>query len=370
MRIPFLNFTGMHAPISSELKGAAEAVIDSNWYVNGQHVKSFESNWASYCGTKYCSGVSNGLDALILSLRALNVGPGDEVLVPSNTYIATVLAVTSVGATPVFVDPHPEFYNITSDNLEDAVTSKTRCVMPVHLYGQAVSMEGILEFAAKHDLFVVEDNAQSQGAEFDGRRTGSFGHCNATSFYPGKNLGALGDAGAVTTDSEELYQRVTLLKNYGSRVKYFNEMVGYNNRLDEMQAAMLQVKLPHLERWSGERKQIAEWYIEGLEGIGDIILPKTQVNCTHVYHLFVIQTEYRQSLMDFLASKGIGTLIHYPVPPHLQECYQDLGYKKGDFPIAERLAARTLSLPLYPGLRREDVGEVTRAIKTFFDGLG
>jgi len=365
MNIPFLSF-GFHDTIRTELQNASNRVIDSGWFINGKEVAAFEEEWAKYLGCQSSIGVSNGLDALILSLKALGIGDGDEVIVPSNTYVATALAATHVGATPVFVEPNIETYNIDPERIEAAISNKTKAIMPVHLYGQAAEMTAIIELASKHGLFVIEDNAQAQGAQHKGQMTGTFGHCNGTSFYPGKNLGALGDAGAVSTNNPDLAHKVKVLSNYGSQKKYYNEVIGHNNRLDEMQAAFLRVKLPHLNEWSAQRQAIALAYLEGLQGIGDLVLPATHPDATHVYHLFVVRTNRRDELAQYLNERGIGTLIHYPVPPHLQECYKSLGYKRGDFPIAEEIADTALSLPIWPGMTGSEVNLVVKGIQDFF----
>jgi dTDP-4-amino-4,6-dideoxygalactose transaminase len=367
MNIPFLSFEFHHA-IKEELQHATNRVIELGWFINGEEVSSFQQEWASYLRCEYAVGVSNGLDALILSLKALGIGAGDEVIVPSNTYVATALAVTHVGATPVFVEPRFETYNIDPSRIEAAVGDKTRAIMPVHLYGQAAEMTEIMAIADRHGLHVIEDNAQAQGATHKEQKTGTFGHCNGTSFYPGKNLGALGDAGAVSTNNAELAHKVRVLGNYGSQKKYYNEVVGYNNRLDELQAAFLRVKLPYLDEWTAQRQSIAATYLEGLKGIGDLVLPVTQADCSHVYHLFVIRTRYRDALAAYLNEHGIGTMIHYPVAPHMQECYQFLGHKKGDFPIAEEIADTALSLPIWPGMGISKVANVCEQIREFFWG--
>ena len=368
MNVPFLSFDRMHASIRSGLVEAAARVIDSGWYVNGTEVTAFEHAWAHYLGVGHSVGVSNGLDALELSLRALNIGPGDDVIVPSNTYVATALAATHVGAKPVFVEPHADTCLLDVDALEASRTACTRAVIPVHLYGQAVNMRRVLEWANHHGIAVIEDNAQAHGASWEGQKTGSWGHANATSFYPGKNLGAFGDAGAVSTSDPELAQRVKRLRNYGSDVKYYNEEIGFNKRLDELQAALLQVKLAHLDAWTADRQRVAQHYLDALRGVGDLALPVTQPGATHVYHQFVVQTDHRQALIDHLHHRGIGTLIHYPVPPHLQRCYADLGHRRGDFPVAERLAARGLSLPIWPGMNDAELDAVVQGIRDFFDG--
>jgi dTDP-4-amino-4,6-dideoxygalactose transaminase len=366
MKIPFLSFNATNATIRKEALHAFENVFDSNWYILGSHVSDFEKAYAAYNEVRFSLGVSNGLDALHLALRTLNIGTGDEVIIPSNTFIATALAISYTGATPVFVEPDIHTYNMDAEKLESKITPHTKAIMPVHLYGQACKMDTIIELASSHKLAVIEDNAQAQGATYNGKKTGSFGRINATSFYPGKNLGALGDAGAITTDDEELAQMVNRLRNYGSERKYYHESIGFNMRLDEVQAALLSVKLKYLDSWISERQQIANWYNEALKDVNDVILPGIAKGSTHVFHLYVIRTKKRDELQHFLQDLGIGTLIHYPVPPHLQEAYRHLGYRKGDLPIAEEIADSCLSLPLFPGLTREEVEEVASCIKKFF----
>lgn len=366
--IPFLAFGPQHDPIREQVLAAIAAVYDSHWYVMGDAVRKFEAEYAHYNGTAHCVGVGNGLDALYLSLKALGVGEGDEVLVPSNTYIATWLAVSMTGAKPVPVEPDPATYNLAPEKLAAALTARTRAIMPVHLYGQACAMGPILEFARQHQLWVVEDNAQAHGATWQGQATGSFGHLNATSFYPGKNLGALGDAGAITTDSAEWAEQVSMLRNYGSRQKYHNEVPGVNSRLDELQAAVLRVKLPLLDAWTRQRQQIAAWYDAYLAGVPNLVLPAIAPGATHVYHLYVVRTPRRDALQQHLTAQGIGTLIHYPVPPHRQPAYHALGYQAGDFPVAEELAATSLSLPLWPGLTEPQVARVSKSVREFLRG--
>lgn len=365
MKIPFHNFSPMHSAIKTEMQNAFDRVYDSNWFVLGAEVEQFENAYSTFNKVKHAVGISNGLDALHLALKACGIGIGDEVIVPSNTYIATVLAVSYVGATPVFVEPNKETYNIDPSRIEVAITSKTKAIMPVHLYGQACEMTAIMELAIKYKLFVIEDNAQSQGASFDGKLTGSWGDINGTSFYPGKNLGALGDAGAVTTNSDYLAQKVRVFRNYGSQKKYYNEVIGYNMRLDELQAALLSVKLNKLTELTAQRQQIAAWYDEALKDVEGIILPKIAQGATHVYHLYVIRTNKRDELQKCLHDNGIGTLIHYPIPPHLQEAYKELGFKKGDLRIAEEIAETALSLPLWPGMTYEEVIEICNCIRNF-----
>jgi len=367
MTIPFLNFEPAHQAVKTEMQQAFEQVYDSYWYIMGKQLTEFETAYAGFSDTRFAVGVANGLDALHLSLKALGIGPGDEVIVPSNTYIATALAVSYVGATPVFAEPDIKTYNIDPLNIEAVITPKTKAIIPVHLYGQACDMQRIMDIAGRHNLFVIEDNAQAHGATFNNKITGSWGHVNGTSFYPGKNLGALGDAGGVTTNDEALAQKVKVLRNYGSQVKYKNEVIGHNMRLDELQAAFLKVKLKYLMQWTAQRQQIAAWYDDALNGVGDLILPFTQAGATHVYHLYVIRTNQRDTLQQHLSNAGIGTLIHYPIPPHLQEAYQDLGYAAGDFPLAEAIAATTLSIPLWPGMTRQMVDTVADTIKSFYE---
>lgn len=366
MDIPFINFSPMHLAIKGEMQEAFARVYDSNWFVLGKEVEQFENAYSVFNQVKYTVGVSNGLDALHLALKTCGVGVGDEVIVPSNTYIATVLAVSYTGATLVFVEPNMESYNIDPNRIEAALTSKTKAIMPVHLYGQSCDMTAIMALAKKYNLYVIEDNAQSQGASFNGKLTGSWGDINATSFYPGKNLGALGDAGAVTTNSDDFASKVKVLRNYGSQKKYYNEVVGHNMRLDELQAAFLSVKLRKLNEWTFQRQQIASWYYEVLKDVEGITLPKVADGATHVYHLYVIRTHKRDGLQNYLNDKGVSTLIHYPIPPHLQNAFGSLGFKRGDLPIAEELADTMLSLPLWPGLTQSDVNYVANCIISFF----
>jgi dTDP-4-amino-4,6-dideoxygalactose transaminase len=367
MNIPFLSFVPMHSSIKAEMMNAFEKVYDSYWYVNGESVGNFEREYAAFNQVENVIGVSNGLDALFLALKTVGVEAGDEVIVPSNTYIASALAVTYIGATPIFVEPDIDTYNINPKNIEAAITSKTKAIMPVHLYGQCCEMQEIMAIAKKHNLFVIEDNAQSQGSSFNNKLAGSWGHINGTSFYPGKNLGAIGDAGAVTTNDAYYATQIKSLRNYGSSKKYYNEVIGHNMRLDELQAALLSVKLQHLPRWTLQRQQIASWYNEALKDVAEVVLPKVHQNATHVYHLYIIRTTKRDELQQYLTQQGIGTMIHYPMPPHLQEAYSFLGHKKGDFPIAEELANTMLSIPLYPGMTQQQVEQVSNAIKQFFN---
>lgn len=364
--VPYLDLSATHASIALDLYKAFNQVLKKGHFIMGTELEEFEKKFAKFCSTEYCTGVATGLDALVLSLRALGIGKGDEVIVPSNTYIATLLAVSQVGATPVMVEPNITTYNIDVEKTSKAVTKRTKAIIPVHLYGQACEMDKIMAIARKYSLKVIEDNAQSHGAAFNGKRTGGFGDINATSFYPGKNLGALGDGGAVTTNSKSLNEKIQILRNYGSRVKYYNEVKGYNSRLDELQAAFLSVKLTKLIASNNKRNNVAKHYIKGLEGVGDIVLPKTAVNATHVYHIFCIRTKKRNQLQKFLTENGVQTLIHYPVPPHLQKAYKELNFKKGDFPIAEELASTSLSIPMYPEMTIAQIEKVISTISRFF----
>ena len=363
MKVPFLSFEGLHEPIKEDLRSAFSEVLDSNWFIMGGQLEQFEREYAAWNSVKHCVGVSNGLDALTLALKALEVGPGDEVIVPSNTYIATALAVSNVGATPVFVEPKIDTANLNPELIEPAITSRTKAIMPVHLYGQACEMEAIMNIATQYGLLVIEDNAQAHGATFKGKKTGSWGHINATSFYPGKNLGALGDGGAITTDSDELAHKVRVLRNYGSQEKYKNEVRGYNNRLDELQAAFLRVKLKKLDEWTAERNRIAETYIEGLKSVKSLEMFSLADGATSAYHLFVLKVKDREVLKTKLNKIGIGTLIHYPIPPHLQECYRHLEYKKGDFPVAEMLSEEVLSFPMFIGMNNDQIDFVINYFK-------
>lgn len=368
MKIPYFSFEGIHQPaIKQALIDQFAHFLDSNYFILGKAVSHFEQEYATYNQVKHCIGVANGLDALHLCLRALNIGAGDEVIVPSNTYIASWLAVSYTGAIPIPVEPDPQTYNIDPLRIEAAISPRTKAIMPVHLYGQACEMERIMQIAEKYALAVVEDNAQAQGASYKGIKTGAFGIANGVSFYPGKNIGALGDAGAITTNDAAIAERIAMLRNYGSKIKYYNEEQGYNSRLDEAQAGFLSVKLPYLDAQNQERRKIATLYNELLAGVGDTVLPHVAEGATSVWHIYPLRTTHREKLQAYLHEKGIGTLIHYPVPPHLQKAYRGLGYQKGDFPLAEEIAATELSLPIYPNLSIENIEYIAHHIKTFFD---
>jgi dTDP-4-amino-4,6-dideoxygalactose transaminase len=365
-KVPFLDFNELHRPIKEELIESFCKVLDSNWFILGNEVELFEKEFATFSNTAHCIGVSNGLDALILALKAVGIGNGDEVIVPSNTYVATALAVTHVGAIPVFVEPRWNTANINPEAIESAITKNTKAIIPVHLYGMPCEMDKIMSIAEKYNLYVIEDNAQAQGALFGIKRTGSIGHVNAVSFYPGKNLGALGDGGAVTTNDESIARKVRVLRNYGSQKKYFNEVIGHNNRLDELQAAILRVKLKHLDEWNKTRSFLVAEYRKFLWEIKEVKLFDEGYDVNSAHHLFVIKVEEREQLQSFLTEQGIGSLIHYPVPPHLQECYKFLGYRNGSLPIAEKLSNEVLSLPLYIGMTLSEVKYVTDAVREFY----
>jgi dTDP-4-amino-4,6-dideoxygalactose transaminase len=368
MNIPFFSFDKINAAVRQELSACFETFLDGHSYILGSRVRLFEAQYAAYCSTKFCSGVANGFDALVLSLKVLDIRPGDEIIVPSNTYIATWLAVSDIGGKIVPVEPRRGTCNINPELIEQSITHATKAIIPVHLYGQACEMEGIMQIADKHGLFVVEDNAQAQGARYKGKLAGSFGHVNASSFYPAKNLGAYGDAGAVTTDNRELFERLQALRNFGSKVKYYNEEKGCNSRLDELQAGFLSIRLRHLDKQNEERVSIAGQYDVQLAGVGDVQLLSVAPGATSVYHQYVILTGRRDALMSYLREQSIGTLIHYPVPPHRQQAYEDLGYKKGAFPLAEELAGKCLSLPVYPGLSGDEITYICQNIRAFYHG--
>jgi dTDP-4-amino-4,6-dideoxygalactose transaminase len=363
--IPFYSSAVMHAAIREEVLAAMSRVYDSQWYVLGKEVTQFEQAYSEFNNVAHTVGVGTGLDALTLALRALSIGPGDEVLVPSNTYIATWLAVSQVGATPVPIEPDPLTNNLDPARIKGALTSRTRAITPVHLYGQPCRMPKIMALAEQHKLVVIEDNAQAQGATFNGQLTGSFGAANATSFYPTKNLGALGDGGAITTNDPALAQQLRLLRNYGSTHKNRHELTGYNSRLDELQAAVLRTKLCHLANWTEQRQQLAAWYSYYLADVPGLRLPTVAEGATSVWHLYVVHTAQRTALQEYLAASGIDTLVHYPVPPHLQPAYAHLQLPLGALPIAEELATTCLSLPLWPGMTQEMVERVALVIRNY-----
>ena len=364
MKIPFVSFLPMEKELNNDIREAFDRVFTRSWYIEGVEDEAFEKAFADYCGTKYCVGVGNGLDALMLALKALGIGKGDEVIVPSNTYIATALAVTYVGAMPVFVEPDIRTFNINPELIETAITDKTKAIMPVHLYGQACDMDPIMEIARKHNLRVIEDCAQAHGATYKGQKVGSFGDAAGFSFYPGKNLGALGDAGAAVTNDKELADRIRALGNYGSDYKYHHIYKGNNSRLDELQAAFLATKLPHLERMNAERRRIATLYTAGIEN-EKVITPYVPEYAVPVWHIYGIRCKERDALEKHLNDKGIGTNKHYPIPMHMQECYKDLNIPQGALPIAEEISATELSIPMYYGMTDEEVQYVIDAINEF-----
>jgi len=362
MIIPFLDVGATYRELKSEIDEAVARVLDSGWYLLGKELEAFENEYATYAAAKHCVGVANGLEALVLSLRALDIGPGDEVVVPAHTYIATWLAVSYVGAMPVPVESIQGIWNIDPMRIEAAITSRTKAILPVHLYGQPADLDPILEIARMYGLSVVEDAAQAHGARYNGHRIGAHGDIVAWSFYPSKNLGCFGDGGAVTTNDSALADRIRVLRNYGSRVKYLNEIKGHNSRLDEIQAAILRVKLAHLDAWNARRSANAQRYQQGLAGCG-LILPYVPNWAEPVWHLYVVQHAQRDALQQALTSAGVGTMIHYPIPPHRQQAYAQSGWGPGAFPIAERMADEVLSLPMGPHLRTDQMDIIIGAIR-------
>ena len=361
----FLDMKAPYLELKDELDAAYRRFMESGWYVLGPEAENFERVWAEFCGTRYCVGVSNGLDSLCLGLEAGGVKPGDEVIVPANTYIATWLAVSQVGATPVPVEPDWRTYNLDPSKIEAAITPKTTAIAVVHLYGMPADMDPIMEIAARRRLFVLEDVAQAQGAIYKGRRTGHLGHAGAFSFYPAKNIGAFGEAGGVTTDDPEIADRIRVLRNYGSRVKYHNEVKGYNRRIDGLQAAFLAVKTPHLDEWNARRRRIAALYKKELDSVPGLVLPPFDLDAS-VWHQFVIRVKNRDAVQTRLKETGIPTMVHYPIPPHLSEAYADLGFKKGDFPITEEMADTFLSLPIGPHMSDGDAEIVAQKLLKAF----
>jgi dTDP-4-amino-4,6-dideoxygalactose transaminase len=368
--VPFVDLVAQYESVADEIDGAFREVTASAHYILGVRVEGFEREFAQFVGAEYAVGVGSGLDALRLGLLALELGSGDEVILPANTYIATALAVSEVGGRVVLVDCDPDTYNIDPAAAAAAVTDQTRALLPVHFAGQAAEMDPLLELAEAKGLFVVEDAAQAHGTQYRGRPCGSIGDVACFSFYPGKNLGAYGDGGIVTTNEPAVVERTRLLRNYGERAKYDHVVKGVNSRLDGLQAAFLTVKLRHLPEWNEARRRHAEAYIAALNGVGDLTFQKRAESSTHVYHLFIVETDRRDPLREFLTERGIQTGIHYPTPIHLQEAYKDLGLGPGSFPHAERLAQRSLSLPMYAELTDEKIGLVASAVREFFDSAG
>ncbi len=347
----------------SEFEEKALEVLRSGWYIMGSELKHFEDEFASFLGESYCVGLASGLDALWIAFRLLGIGSGDEVIVQGNTYIASVMGITMNGATPVFVEPD-EYYNIDADKIEEKITDRTKAVLAVHLYGQASNMDRIVAICRKHGLRLVEDCAQSHGAMFNGKMTGTFGDIGCFSFYPSKNLGAFGDAGAIVTNDKRIAEDARVFRNYGSEKRYYNKVVGANSRLDEIQAGLLRVRLKHLDELMEEKKRICERYLNGLNN-NKLELPHIREGATHIWHQFVVRSPYRDQLMNYLNDNGIGTIIHYPIPPHLSEAYEYLGMKKGDLPITEQYADSVLSIPLYNGMTDEEQRYIIDKINAF-----
>jgi dTDP-4-amino-4,6-dideoxygalactose transaminase len=360
--VPFLDLNASYDELKTEIDDAVARVLRGGWYILGPELEAFEEEFAAFCEARYAVGVANGLDALHLALRALEVGPGDEVIVPANTFIATWLAVTQCGAKPVPVEPRVDTCNLDPQRVEGAITPRTKVIVPVHLYGQPADLDPLLDIARKHGLPILEDAAQAHGARYKGRRIGGHGDAVAWSFYPGKNLGAMGDGGAVTTNRADIAERIQLLRNYGSRVKYVHEVKGINSRLDVLQAAILRVKLRHLDAWNARRQGIATRYLQELAG-SNLELPQVPSWAEPVWHLFVVRDAHRDQLQIKMQEKGIATLVHYPQPPHLQAAYAASGHAKGTFPISEHLAAQSLSLPIGPHMAKSDVTRVIQAVR-------
>jgi dTDP-4-amino-4,6-dideoxygalactose transaminase len=364
-KIPFLDLKAAYLEAKDAIDAAYERVMDSGWYILGEELEAFEDEFAQFSGARHCIGVGNGLEALVLTLMAKGIGPGDEVIVPSNTYIASWLAVTMAGAKLVPIEPRLATYNLNPELIEASITPATKSIMPVHLYGQKAEMKNIAEIANRHGFFVIEDSAQMQLRGHAPVKDVNAGSAAGFSFYPGKNLGAYGDGGCVVTDDDALAEKLKKLRNYGSKQKYYNEYKGRNSRLDPLQAAFLRAKLPMLEIWNLRRAQIAEFYRESLAGFEDLVLPVIATGCPHAWHIFAIRHPRRDALQAWLAERGIMTLIHYPIPPHLSEAYLDLGYVKGDFPIAEEIHETELSLPIGPHLSMYDAAYIVSSIQEF-----
>jgi dTDP-4-amino-4,6-dideoxygalactose transaminase len=366
MKIPFVDLQAQHRAIKDQVEAALSGVIGQGDFILGRAVTEFEQAFADYCQAGYAVGVDSGYSALKLALLAYNVGPGDEVITAANTFIATALAISNCGAKPVFVDIDPDTYNIDPEQIEAAITPRTRAIIPVHLYGQPADMDPIVGIARRHNLLLIEDAAQAVGARYKGRRIGSIGHAAGFSFYPSKNLGAFGDAGAVVTNDSAVADKVRLLRNVGQRVKYHHEVKGFNHRMDSIQAAVLRVKLPHLDGWNAARQQAAATYARFLAGL-PVVTPAAPDEVEHIYHLYVVRLENRQELQDCLYDAGVATGLHYPLPIHLQPAYQELGYKRGDFPVTEAYAETILSLPMFPEITDKSVAYIANLIRTFFD---
>ncbi|MDD3415402.1 MAG: DegT/DnrJ/EryC1/StrS family aminotransferase [Lachnospiraceae bacterium] len=362
MKIPYQDFSGIHMPIAEEFEKAYQSVFNSQWFIQGTRLKEFEEQYSKYCGVNYCIGVGNGLDAIRLILMAYEIGEGDEVIIPSNTFIATALAVSYVGATPIFVEPDPDTLEIDPTLIEEKITEKTKAIIAVHLYGRLANMKEICTVARKYNLKVFEDAAQAHGATKDGLKAGAFSDAGAFSFYPGKNLGALGDGGAAVTNDIKIAEKIRALSNYGSTKKYQHDYLGVNSRLDELQAAFLSVKLPYLDDWNRQRKEIADSYYDHIKNELIRLPKKVEEN---VYHIFPVFSDRRDELKEYLEMKGIHTLIHYPIPIHLQKAYSILDAIKGDYPIAEKICDTELSIPLFPGMSTEEIQYVVKSLNEF-----
>ncbi len=367
MKIEFVDLQKQYQTYKPEFDEAIHAVLNKSNYILGEEVEKFEKDFATYCETKHCIGVASGTDALFLILKALEIGHGDEVITVSNTFIASALTISMAGATPVFVEMDEKTYNIDPQAIEAKITAKTKAIMPVHLYGQPAAMEELQAIAKKHNLYIVEDACQGHGSRYKGKRVGGIGNAAAFSFYPGKNLGAYGDGGAITTNDDDLAFKMRMLRNYGQKVKYHHLMKGFNSRLDTIQAAVLNVKLKYLDQWNSRRREIAQKYTELLSPLG-IKTPFVSPDCEHIFHIYLIQVEKRDELMKYLGTQGITALIHYPVPIHMQEAYKELGYKKGDFPKTETYSEKILSLPMFAELTDEEVEYICSKIKEFYQG--
>lgn len=369
MKVPFLDIEATYRELQSQIDKAVKDVLTGGWFILGQNVTKFEEEYAKYCGVKYCLGVGNGMDALELILRAYGIGPGDEVIVPANTYIATTLVVNLVGATPVLVEPDPDTYNIDPDKIEDQISKKTKAIIAVHLYGQSANINKIKLICKKYDIKLIEDAAQAHGALHFGKKAGSLADAAGFSFYPGKNLGAYGDAGAVTTNDQKVADYVRQARNYGSEVKYYNLIKGFNTRLDEIQAAVLRVKLKYLDKWNKRRQKIATFYLKQFnpKNNPNFILPKVKEGNQPVWHLFVVRTKKRDQFREFLAEKGIGHLIHYPLPFYKQKAYQELSKYKNNFPLTNLISTEVISLPIGPHLQQKQVQYVVETVNKFID---
>ena len=364
MRINFVDLKKQYKTIKPEVDSAIKKVIDNSAFVLGEELEKFEQEFAKFCGCKYCVGLDNGSSALELGMRVLGIGSGDEVITPANSFIASSSSISFTGARPVLVDCDPKTYNIDPQKIERAITEKTKAIMPVYLYGQPPEMDTILKIAKKHNLYVVEDACQAHGAKYKNKKTGSIGNIAAFSFYPGKNLGAYGDGGALVTNNKKIAEKVSMMRNYGQKKKYHHVFIAWNRRLDNLQAAILRVKLKYLNKWNKLRREHAYFYNKLLKG-ARVVTPVELDGIEHVYHLYVVRVKNRDKLREFLASRGIATGIHYPIPIHLQQAYKDLGYKKGDFPVTEKYAKEILSLPMFPELKESEIKYIVDSIRDF-----